>query len=190
MNKIYEIRGKKVMLDEDLARIYGIETKVLNQAVKRNRKRFPEEFMFLLTEEKFRNLRSHIVISSCSQTKEHPISKPEILRSQIVTSNRGGRKYKPFAFTEHGTVMLATVLRSNRAVQMSIEVVKAFVELRRAISSQEDILRQLSNVRTFILQNSTKTKMEIRKIWKTLDELTELKDESSNKIGFTIESDD
>ena len=97
--------------------------------------------------------------------------------------------YKPFAFTEHGAVMLASVLRSKRAIQMSIEVVKAFVELRRAISSQEDILKQLSEVRTFILQNSTQTKKEIRKIWKTLDELTELKEKSNKRIGFSVDED-
>ena len=149
---IYIIRDYKVMLDEDLANMYAVETKVLNQSIRRNIKRFPIDFMFQLSGKEYSSLKS-----------------------QFVTSKRGGRRKKPFAFTEHGAVMLASVLRSDRAIQMSIEVVKAFVELRRAISSQEDILKQLSEVRTFILQNSTQTKKEIRKIWKTLDELTEIK---------------
>jgi phage regulator Rha-like protein len=182
-NTIYEIRGFRVMLDEDLAKIYGVETKVLNQTVKRNLGRFPDEFMFQLTLKEARNLISQSVTSN----KTASLCSSPALRSQIVTSKRGGRMYKPFAFTEHGAVMLASVLHSDRAIQMSIEVVKAFVELRRAISSQEDILKQLTEVRTFILQNSTQTKREIRKIWKILDELTEIKDKSKKRIGFSVE---
>lgn len=180
---IYIIRGRRVMLDQDLPKLYGVETKVLNQTVKRNIVRFPEEFMFQLTLKEARNLISQIVTSKKSASS-CPFPR---LRSQIVTSKRGGRMYKPFAFTEHGAVMLASVLRSKRAVEMSIEVVKAFVELKRAISSQEDILKQLSEVRTFILHHSTQTKKEIRRIWKTLDELTELKDKGNKKIGFSVD---
>jgi hypothetical protein len=111
-HSIYIIRGHRVMLDEDLAKLYGVKTKVLNQAILRNKDRFPEEFMFQLSESEFINLRS-----------------------QIVTSSWGGRRYQPFAFTEHGVVMLASILRSKQAIKISIEVVKAFVRLRRAINS-------------------------------------------------------
>jgi len=97
---IYVIRGQRVMLDEDLAEIYGVETRILNQAVQRNMERFPEEFMFKLTLEEYTNLRSQFVTSN--------------LISQIVISNRGGRRKMPFVFTEHGAIMLASMLRSKR----------------------------------------------------------------------------
>jgi len=110
---IFEIRGYQVMLDADLARIYQVETKVLNQAAKRNIDRFPPEFMFQLTMDEY-----------------------EILRSQFVTSkySQGGRRYLPFAFTEHGVIMLSSVLNSKIATQINIAVVKAFIEMRRYIA--------------------------------------------------------
>lgn len=107
-SRIFQVRGKKVMLDSDLALLYGAETKVLIQAVKRNKSRFPEDFMFQLTKEEFITLRS-----------------------QIVTSNRGGRRYLPYAFTEQGVAMLSSVLNSNRAILVNIHIMRAFVNLRR-----------------------------------------------------------
>lgn len=161
-HNIYLIRGHRVMLDEDLAKIYGVETKVLNQAVRRNMERFPEEFMFQLSVIEFANLKS-----------------------QFVTSRWGGRRKKPFVFTEHGTVMLASVLRSKRAIQMNIEVIKAFVQLRRAIASQKDVTKQLSEVRTFMLKQSNRTDQEFRKIWKVIDNLTKPSEQEPDKsIGF------
>ncbi len=110
---IFLIRGQKVMLDADLAKLYGVASKVLIQAVKRNKARFPSDFMFQLTYQEDRNLRS-----------------------QIVTSNkrRGGRRYLPYAFTEQGVAMLSSVLNSDRAVQVNIEIMRAFVRLRELIS--------------------------------------------------------
>jgi len=105
---IFQVRGKKIMLDSDLALLYGVETKVLIQAVKRNKARFPEDFMFQLTKEEFISLRS-----------------------QTVTSNRGGRRYLPYAFTEQGVAMLSSVLNSNRAILVNIHIMRAFVNLRR-----------------------------------------------------------
>jgi phage regulator Rha-like protein len=160
-DSIYLIRGQKVMLDEDLARIYGVETRVLNQSICRNKERFPEGFMFQLTIKEFTNLMS-----------------------QIVISKRGGRRKMPFVFTEHGTVMLASVLRSKRAVQMSIEVINAFVRLRRAISSQKDVIEQLSEVRSFMLKKSNKTDREFRKIWEAIEGLTN--PSPDQPIGFKI----
>ena len=112
-NKIYEIRGQRVMLDRDLAQLYGVETKVLNQAVKRNLERFPEDFMFRLTKE-------------------------ECLRSQIVTLNEDqGKhlKYMPYAFTEQGVAMLSSVLKSSTAIQINISIMRAFVTMRNYVAS-------------------------------------------------------
>lgn len=110
--KIYEIRGKQVMLDFDLALLYGVETKVLKQGVKRNKRRFPDDFMFELTQEEFNSLRS-----------------------QFVTSNkRGGNRYMPFAFTEQGVAMLSSVLKSETAIEINISIIRAFVAVRQYLS--------------------------------------------------------
>lgn len=119
---IHEIRGQKVMLDEDLAKVYGATTKALNQAVKRNADRFPADFAFQLTHQE--------VVS---------------LRSQFVTSKgRGGRRYLPYAFTEHGAIMAANVLNSPRAAQMSVFVVRAFIKMRAVLSDNRELARKLA----------------------------------------------
>src|SRR5258707_248432 len=112
---ITEVRGHKVILDADLARVYGVPTKVLNQAVKRNNERFPQDFLLRLT------------IAEAAEM--------QVLRSQIVTSNekRGGRRYLPYAFTEHGALMAANILNSPRAVAMSVYVIRAFVKMRETL---------------------------------------------------------
>lgn len=115
------IRDKKVMLDADLASLYGVETKVLVQAVKRNAERFPQDFMFQLTKDEF-----------------------AVLRSQIVTSRDwGGRRYPPYAFTEQGVAMLSSVLHSPRAIQVNIEIMRAFVRLRQMLASHAELARKL-----------------------------------------------
>jgi hypothetical protein len=130
---IYLLRGQRVMLDSDLAAIYGVTTKQLNQQLKRNRSRFPEDFAFQLTAREFTNLRSQIAISS--------------LRSQIVTSKgRGGRRYLPWAFTEHGALMLASVLNSDIAVQASVRVVRAFVRLREMVAANAHLSAKLEEL--------------------------------------------
>jgi hypothetical protein len=121
--KILLLRGERVMLDADLAALYGVETRALTQAVKRNRERFPGDFMFQLTAEEAAHLRSQTVISNPS---------------------RGGRRYAPYAFTEHGVTMLAAVLQSPRAVQVSIEVVRAFVRLRAMLAGNAELARKLT----------------------------------------------
>jgi len=123
-NSILIVRGQKVMLDRDLAEIYGVETRALIQAMNRNIERFPQDFMFQLTHEEFENLRSQIVISR----------------------SWGGRRYPPYAFTEHGAIMLASVLNSPRAVEASVYVVRAFVRLREYISSHVELARKLSDL--------------------------------------------
>lgn len=120
-NKILLIRGKKVILDYHLAKMYGVGTRVLLQSVKRNSSRFPEDFMFKLDENEFSSLRS-----------------------QIVTSNRGGRRYLPYAFTEQGVAMLSSVLRYERAIQVNIAIMRAFVKLREILSTHKELALKLN----------------------------------------------
>ena len=126
------IQGQKVMLDEDLADLYEVETKALNRAVKRNLDRFPEDFMFQLTAKEFADLRFQSGTSS--------------LRSQIGTSRWGGRRYPPYAFTEQGVAMLSSVLRSKRAIHVNIEIMRAFVRLREMVAAHKDLARKLDNL--------------------------------------------
>jgi hypothetical protein len=133
------IRGQKVMLDTDLAALYGVSTKVFNQAVKRNNNRFPADFMFQLTWDEARNWRSQSVTSSSQDSKG--------LRSQNVTLKRGGHlKYRPYAFTEQGVAMLSSVLRSERAVLVNIEIMRTFVRLRQLLASHADLARKLDTL--------------------------------------------
>ena len=127
-NKIYEIRGQRVMLDFDLAQIYQVETKVLKQAVRRYIGRFPQDFMFEITNEEYNLLK---------------IS----LRSQFVTSNKGGIRYMPFAFTEMGVSMLSSVLRSEIAIQANIAIMRAFVAMRNYITTTTTVTAELSEIR-------------------------------------------
>ncbi len=117
------IRGEKVMLDADLATLYEVETRVLTQAVKRNMARFPADFMFQLSKAEFQHLRS-----------------------QTVTSSWGGRRYPPYAFTEQGVAMLSSVLRSDRAVQVNVEIMRAFVRLRQMLASNKKLAKQLDDL--------------------------------------------
>jgi len=132
-NRIYTLRGVQVMLDEDLAKLYEVKTKVLNQAVKRNKERFPDEFMFQLTEEEYENLRS-----------------------QIVTSSWGGRRYLPYAFTEQGVAMLSAVLKSKTAVEVSIQIMKAFVAMRKFILNNAEIFARLEKAEYKLIEHDKK----------------------------------
>ena len=135
-NLIRFIRGKQVMLDRDLARLYGVEARALNQAVQRNIERFPEDFMFQLTKEEFENLKSQIVISS----------ENEILKSQNVISSWGGIRKWPYVFTENGVAMLSSVLRSQQAISINIQVMCAFNAMRHFIGSQAQVFQRLEVV--------------------------------------------
>jgi len=127
------IRGEKVILDADLAKLYGVTAKRLNEQVRRNRERFPEDFMFQLTKEEFANMEGEVG--------------PTNLRSQIATSrSHGGRRYLPYAFTEHGAIMAANVLNSEQAVRASVEVVRAFVRLRQMLSSNAEFAKKLEEL--------------------------------------------
>ena len=137
---VFFIRGEKVMFDADLAMLYGVEVRSLNQAVARNRKRFPADFAFQLTDDELAALRSQLVIS------KSPTSQASSrLGSRIVTSNtgRGGRRYLPYAFTEQGVAMLSSVLRSARAVEVNIAIMRTFVQLRRLMDTNRDLARKI-----------------------------------------------
>src|SRR5258708_24176977 len=123
INKIYRIRGKKVMIDRDLAELYGVETRVLNQAVRRNERRFPDDFMFQLTEEEFENLKSQNVISSW-----------------------GGTRKLPLAFTEQGVAMLSSVLNSETAIDVNIQIIRIFTRMRELLLTHKDILIKLEQI--------------------------------------------
>jgi len=158
-SKIYEIRGVKVMLDFDLAEIYGVETKVLNQSVKRNIDRFPLDFMFQLNNQEF-----------------------VILMSQIVTSRWGGMRYLPYAFTEHGVAMLASVLKSKKAIEINLDIVRAFIALRQYALGYAELNRKIDD-----FMSETNTQFE--DIYHILDELSAHKKElekPQNRIGFGV----
>lgn len=170
--KIYTIRGMQVMLDSDLAELYGVETKNLNRAVNRNSERFPSNFMFQLTEEEYQSLRSQIATSSSSGSLRFQIGTiddEESLRSQVVTLENGRgkhRKYLPYVFTEQGVAMLSAVLRSQTAVQMSIHIINAFVEMRRFISNNALIFQRLDSLE----QKQTKTDEKVEAILSAIED--------------------
>ncbi|MDI6777792.1 MAG: ORF6N domain-containing protein [Patescibacteria group bacterium] len=139
INRIFFIRGKKVMIDGDLAELYGVETRVLNQAVRRNLKRFPDDFMLELTKQEMEIWKSQIVTSSSENS----------LRSQIVTLKKGrGRhsKYLPLVFTEQGVAMLSSVLKSERAIQVNIQIMRTFTHLREILSTHKDLREKIEKM--------------------------------------------
>ena len=157
INKIYNIRGQKVMLDSDLAELYGVENKRLKEQVKRNLDRFPEDFMFELTDEEFQNLRS-----------------------QIATSSWGGRRYNPYVFTEQGVSMLSSVLNSKIAIQVNIQIIRIFTKLREMILTQKDIMLKLE-----ILEKQTSENNEsIQLIFEALRGLLASPKQDLEPIGF------
>lgn len=204
-SKIFLIRDKQVMVDRDLAELYGVETKVINQAVKRNLERFPEEFRFQLTSEEYDFLRSQFVTSKVEKDRLRSQSVTlnngkDSLRSQIATldeendSLRGKHsKYLPYVFTEQGVAMLSAVLRSETAVQVSIRIMNAFVQLRHYVSSQivkTDDKAELAEIRRLLLLHidhcDKKFSEQDRKISQIIQVLNNLIEEpkSERKIGF------
>ena len=158
-NLIYTIRGKQVMLDSDVAMLYHYETKKINQAVKRNIERFPEKFCFQLTEEEFSSLRSQIV--TLNKTTVQDNFEDSSLRSQIVTLNentgRGKhRKYLPYVFTEQGIAMLSGLLKNDIAIQVSINIMDAFVEMRKFLMVNGQLFERLTNVEYKLLEHDKK----------------------------------
>jgi len=177
-NKIYEIRGERVMIDKDLANLYEIEAKVLNQAVKRNIKRFPKDFMFQLTKEEWEEIRFQI------ETSEQDNS----LRSQTVTlkTGRGSHsKYLPYAFTEQGVAMLSGILNSDKAIAMNIAIMRAFVEIRRVLIQETDLWEQMRLIKERIGEHDIQLNQLYDALENLLDENAGKKKwEERERIGF------
>lgn len=154
--RIFVVRGQKILFDFYLADLYGVQTKVLIQAVKRNLDRFPEDFMFQLSKEEFGNLRS-----------------------QFVTSNRGGRRYAPFAFTEQGVAMLSSVLHSKRAIQVNIEIMRAFLRLREIIASHKELAQKLEDL-------EKKYDAQLKVVFDAIRQLMKTPEKPRREIGFKV----
>ena len=133
---ILTVQGQKVILDADLARLYGVSTKRLNEQIRRNPERFPPDFAFVLTDQEVTNLKSQIATSSFGLNRSSP----------LIASTHGGRRTLPMAFTEHGAIMAANVLRSKQAIQMSVFVVRAFVRMRQMLVAQQGLARKLAEL--------------------------------------------
>lgn len=153
---IFLIRGCKVMLDRDLAELYGVQTKVLKQVVRRNINRFPDDFMFELTKSEFENLRS-----------------------QIVTSSWGGPRYLPMAFTEQGVAMLSSVLKSERAIAVNIEIMRTFTQLREMLSTHEELKQKIEAMEKKYDQN-------FQIVFEAIKRLLEVDEKPRPKIGFIV----
>jgi hypothetical protein len=160
-SKILLIRGQRLILDTDLAELYGVEVKRLNEQVKRNSRRFPDDFVFRLTSEETANLRSQIATSS---------------------SNYGGRRYLPNAFTEHGAIMAASVLNSERADEMSIFVVRAFVRMREALAANQQIMSKLTELESRVESHDG----NIQELIDAIRELMEPPPATNRRIGFSL----
>ena len=162
MNKIYFIRNEKIMLDSDLAELYGVETKRLNEQVKRNIDRFPEDFMFQLTEPEFENLKS-----------------------QIATSSWGGRRTLPYAFTEHGVLMLSSVLNSDLAILVNIQIMRVYTKVRNMLSTHQDLLLKFEQLETKLTDHNDKI-MLIFEYLKQFEEAKqqELEQKERPRIGY------
>ncbi len=181
------IRGQRVMLDADLARVYGVPTKVLNQAVKRNLNRFPSDFMFQLTPEEVAHLRSQFVTSSSEANRLQIASGSEdAVRSQFVTGSYGGRRYLPYAFTEHGAIQAANVLNSDRAVQMGVFVVRAFVKMRETLVAHRELAEKLAELERSLLARLDAHDHLITGIIKELHRLANPPEPPRKQIGFQV----
>ena len=156
VSKIYIIRSRKVMLDRDLAGLYGVKTKVLNQAVKRNLKRFPVDFMFKLSKQEF-----------------------QVLRSQIVTSKKGGTTWGSFAFTEQGVAMLSSVLNSDRAIQVNIQIIRTFTRIRELLATNESLHHK-------IIEMEKRYDGKIKEIFTVFEHLLTEKKKPRHQIGFKV----
>ena len=191
-NRIYEIRGERVMLDFDLANLYEVETKALNQAVKRNIKRFPEDFMFRLTIEEWLSVRSQAVTASedTFSVRSQNVTASEdtfFVRSQNVTASQNKRNTKvtPFAFTEQGVAMLSGILNSDKAINMNIAIMRAFVEVRKVLLKQSDLKQQLNEIKDRLGEHDVQLNQIYDAMENLLDEkAAQRKWEEREKIGF------
>jgi hypothetical protein len=173
--RIFFIRGRKVMLSTDLAEIYGIPPKVLMQAVRRNAERFPSDFMFPLDNKEFATLKSQFVTS-----KLYPVEHEQL--DEIQVEQRGGIRKIPFAFTEQGVAMLSSVLKSRQAVQMNIAIMRAFVRLRQVLQSHDKLSQQLRDLESRVGDHDE----QIRAIFEAIRQLIAAPEPEPKKIGFHV----
>ena len=188
-NLIYEIRGQKVMLDSDLARLYDVKVMRLNEAVKRNVKRFPTDFMFQLTDIEWKNLKSQFAISSFEGEGEN-------LKSQIVISSPegqwGGRRKPPFVFTEHGVAMLSSVLHSDRAIEVNIAIMRVFTRMREVVAREISQLNEMKELRNMLLLHIDNTDRKLGEHGKRIQQIIEVlnnlieKPPVKKQIGFNV----
>lgn len=178
-NRIYEIRGERVMLDRDLAALYETEAKSLNLSVKRNSKRFPKDFMFQLSKEEFESLRFQIETLEIS---DHPLR----LQNETLKKGRGQHsKYMPYAFTEQGVAMLSGILNSDKAINMNIAIMRAFVEVRRILLKQSDIKEQMKEIKDRLGEHDAQLNQIYNAMENLLDEkATQRKWDDRQRIGF------
>lgn len=181
-NRIHEIRDERVMLDYDLATLYEVETKVLNQTVKRNAERFPIDFMFRLTAQEWQNMRSQIVTASNQEISS--VSPKSIIHNQI----KRNQKVTPYAFTEQGVAMLSGVLRSGIAIQMNIAIMRAFVDIRKIVHQQTDLREQLREIKERLGEHD----VQLSRIYDAMENLLDEKAatrrwEDRERIGFRRE---
>lgn len=189
-NKIFVIRGQKVMIDSDLAELYGVKTMALNQAVKRNVNRFPSDFMFQLTDNEWQNLISQNVISNEEDKNlifQIGISseKTKNLKSRTGTSNWGGRRKLPNVFTEQGVAMLSSVLKSEKAAQVNVQIMRTFVKLREMALTHTELSKQLKEFESVFINYAKQNNTDIEEIFKQLAYLHDIT--KPKQIGFKAE---
>src|SRR5215510_4274526 len=187
--RILTIRQQKVVLDSDLAAVYGVPTRRLNEQFRRNRKRFPEDFAFQLTAEEFAALTSQIGTLGEGRSNKEPIrsqsatgsSHSQSMRSQIATAFRRNIRYRPWVFTEHGALQAANILRSDRAIALSVYVIRAFIEQREKLAANAAILKRLAEIDKTLLEHDT----ALREIYqKLLPLLAPTAEPPRKQIGF------
>ena len=163
-NLIYTIRGHRVMLDSDLAMLYGVETFNLNKAVKRNSQRFPIDFMFQLTEEEYKNL---------------------IFQNGISKSKHGGRRFMPYAFTEQGIAMLSSVLKSEQAIAINIQIMRTFVQIKQFALENKELTKRLSELEHYFIEHCKDNKQDMQKLYQAIGLLMDRT--KPTKIGFVTD---
>ncbi len=162
VSKIYVIRGQKVMIDQDLAELYEVETRRLNEQVKRNKDRFPDDFMFQLTKEEFDNLKS-----------------------QNATSSWGGRRKLPYAFTEHGVLMLSSVLKSKKSIEVNIQIMRVFTRMRELLLSQKELIVKVEKIESQMEGQSQEIQVLFQYLKKLMEEKEQQNDQEDRKrIGY------
>jgi hypothetical protein len=174
-NRIYEVRGHKVMLDFDLAALYEVETRVLNQAIKRNIESFPEDFMFRLTKEEWRTMRSQFVTSYPQNDDNQPNNSSQFVMTS--GSKNRGKTYLPYAFTEHGVTMLASVLKSSTARKMNIAIVRAFIAMRKMVIQYSAVVNVINELKDRVDGHDA----QLNQIYDALENMLDKKAEEETK---------